>query len=158
MALLKQFERLENIIEMRRENAEFLTMKLRDHEAIIPQQMDTKDIKSTYHLYLLQIDPKKAGGNIQVLKEKLKKKGLTDIPHFAPLYKFQILKQLGYDTEKLEASCPVAEEAFDNRFTHLPHLRTQPRTARIYGRYNPGFCRRDAKRRVGFNRDSIPKK
>ncbi|MBN2311025.1 MAG: hypothetical protein JXR94_18765, partial [Candidatus Hydrogenedentes bacterium] len=42
------------------------------------------------------------------------------IPHFAPLYKFSLMRQLGYDTDAMARSCPVAEEAFQHRFTHLP--------------------------------------
>jgi len=55
-----------------------------------------------------------------LLKKKLEDRGVTNIPHFAPLYKFEILKQLGYDVSSIEASCPVTEEAFNRRFTHLP--------------------------------------
>ncbi len=120
LGLLRQFDRIEGIIKTRRENAEFLTNKFSKNNAIIPQLLDTADIKSTYHLYLLQIDPEKAGGDIQLLKKKLEDRGVTNIPHFAPLYKFEILKQLGYDVSSIEASCPVTEEAFNRRFTHLP--------------------------------------
>jgi len=120
LGLLQQFERIERIIEKRRENAEFLTNIFSKNKAIIPQKLDSDEIKSTYHLYLLQIDPEKAGGDIQLLKKKLSDRGVTNIPHFAPLYKFEILKQLGYDVDAIEASCPVAEEAFNRRFTHLP--------------------------------------
>ena len=120
LGLLRQFDRVENIIETRRKNAEFLTGKFSSNKAIIPQLLDTKEIKSTYHLYLFQIDPEKAGGDIQQLKKKLDDRGVTNIPHFAPLYKFEIMKQLGYDTQAIEKTCPIAEEAFNNRFTHLP--------------------------------------
>ena len=41
-------------------------------------------------------------------------------PHFAPLYKLHIMKQFGYDVDAIQRSCPVAEEAFNHRFTHLP--------------------------------------
>jgi dTDP-4-amino-4,6-dideoxygalactose transaminase len=54
------------------------------------------------------------------LRGKLDQRGVTSIPHFAPLYKFEIMRQLGYDTAKLAASCPVTEELFPHRFTHLP--------------------------------------
>ncbi|MGD9519928.1 MAG: hypothetical protein AB7W28_10465, partial [Armatimonadota bacterium] len=47
-------------------------------------------------------------------------KGVTNIPHFAPLYKFQLLHQLGYDHDAIAASCPNTEEVFNHRFTHLP--------------------------------------
>ncbi|MCD6331808.1 MAG: DegT/DnrJ/EryC1/StrS family aminotransferase, partial [Bacteroidales bacterium] len=116
----RQFGRIDDIIGERRGNAEFLTKIFSTNPAIIPQKLDSDEIKSTYHLYLLQIDPEKAGGDVQVLKKKMTDRGLTNIPHFAPLYKFEILKQLGYDIESIEASCPVTEEVFNRRFTHLP--------------------------------------
>ena len=120
LGLIRQFGRIESIIKNRRENAEFLTKEFRKNDAIIPQQLDTDEVKSTYHLYLLQIDPEKAGGDIQVLKKKLADRGITNIPHFAPLYKFEILRQLGYDGNAIADTCPAAEEAFNRRFTHLP--------------------------------------
>lgn len=82
--------------------------------------MDTDEIKSTHHLYLLQIDPAKLKGDIQDFKKKLDEKGVTQIPHFAPLYRFSYMKQLGYDTEAIQKTCPNAEDAFLHRFTHLP--------------------------------------
>ena len=120
LGLIRQMSRIDQVIETRRKNAEYLTRRLSENEAIIPQLLDTDEIKSTHHLYLLQIDPKKANGNIQVLKKKLEDRGITNIPHFGPLYKFDILKKLGYDTKKIEKSCPNTEELFNNRFTHLP--------------------------------------
>ena len=120
LGLLQQFGRIEAIIEERRKNAEFLTEAFSGNPAIIPQQLDSDQIKATYHLYLLQIDPDKAGGDVQLLKKKMSERGLTNIPHFAPLYKFEILRQLGYDTAAIEKTCPVAEDLFNRRFTHLP--------------------------------------
>ena len=120
LGLIRQLERVAQIIEARKKNAEYLTHRFCENEAIIPQLLDTDDIKSTYHLYLFQIDPEKTGGDIQVLKKKLEERGITNIPHFAPLYKFDVMKKLGYDTEKIAKTCPVAEEVFNRRFTHLP--------------------------------------
>ena len=68
----------------------------------------------------MQIDPEKAGGDVQVLKKKLAEKGVTEIAHFGPLYRFQVLKDLGYDEAAIAATCPVTEEVFDRRFTHFP--------------------------------------
>ena len=45
---------------------------------------------------------------------------MVNIPHFAPLYKFSIMRQLGYNTRAIEKTCPVTEEVFNRRFTHLP--------------------------------------
>ena len=69
---------------------------------------------------MLQVQPDKLGADIQALKKKLAERGLVQIPHFAPLHKFSVMRQLGYDPGAMEASCPVAEEAFRHRFTHLP--------------------------------------
>jgi dTDP-4-amino-4,6-dideoxygalactose transaminase len=120
VALSSQLRRLKKIIARRRRAAAYLNRRFRKVEGIIPQLMDDEKVKSTYHLYLLQIDPEIVGGDIQVLRKKLAVRGVVEIPHFAPLYKFSIMRQLGYDTDALARTCPVAEEAFDHRFTHLP--------------------------------------
>jgi dTDP-4-amino-4,6-dideoxygalactose transaminase len=117
---MHQLARIGKINAERKRVAKHLNDRLSVNDAIIPQLLDTKEIQSTFHLYLLQIDPDKAGGDIQVLKKKLDERGITNIPHFAPLYKFELLKSLGYDSEDIARSCPVAEEVFNGRFTHLP--------------------------------------
>ena len=55
-----------------------------------------------------------------MLKKKLGDRGIMNIPHFAPLYKFRIMKDLGYDTAEIEKTCPNAGKVFSTRFTHLP--------------------------------------
>ena len=75
LGLTLQIARNEEIIKARREAAEYLTNRFAENDAIIPQLLDTDEIKPTYHLYLLQIDPAKAGGDIQVLKKKLEEGG-----------------------------------------------------------------------------------
>jgi dTDP-4-amino-4,6-dideoxygalactose transaminase len=120
IGLLRQLDRIDSINRQRKEAAEYLDSRFSENSAIIPQLLDTADFQSTYHLYLLQIDPEKAGGDIQDLKKKLEDRGITNIPHFAPLYKFEIIKTLGYDVDEIMKSCPVAEEVFNRRFTHLP--------------------------------------
>ena len=120
VCLLSQMRRLSKIISQRRRAAAYLNRRLRRIDGIIHQRMDNDKIKATYHLYLLLIDPDKLGGDIQLLKKKLASRGVVQIPHFAPLYKFSIMRQLGYNTEAIARSCPVAEEVFSRRFTHLP--------------------------------------
>ena len=68
----------------------------------------------------MQIDPDKAGGDVQLLKKKLEEKGVTNIPHFGPLYRFEVVSGMGYDPDKIAKTCPVCEEVFYRRFTHLP--------------------------------------
>ena len=120
ICLSSQLKRLKTIIAERRKAAAYLNRRFRSIDGIIPQLMDDDKVKSTYHLYLLQIDPEKVGGDIQLLKKKLSDRSVVQIPHFAPLYKFSIMRQLGYDTVAIARACPVAEEAFNHRFTHLP--------------------------------------
>lgn len=120
ICLLQQMKRLKSIIAKRRKAALYLTSRFSKEDGIITPPGDTAKIKSSHHLYLLQIDPEKVGGDVQTLKKKLMAKGVVNIPHFAPLYKFSIMRQLGYDTRAIEKTCPVTEEVFNRRFTHLP--------------------------------------
>lgn len=120
LGLKLQVARNEEIIAERRAAAAYLNSRFAECDAIIPQDLGNEDIKPTFHLYLLKIDPAKAGGNIQTLKRKLEEKSVTNIPHFGPLYRFKVVSDMGYDQDAIAKSCPVCEEVFYNRFTHLP--------------------------------------
>jgi len=120
VGLLSQMGRIERILESRRRTAEALNRRFAKVRGLLGTPMDKGRTRGTHHLYLLQIDPEMVGANVQDLKRKLTDRGVVQIPHFAPLYKFQVMRQLGYDTEAIQASCPVAEDVFSNRFTHLP--------------------------------------
>ena len=120
LGLSLQVARNEEIIAERRRAAEYLTNRFKENDALIPQDLGNEDIKPSFHLYLLQIDPAKAGGDIQVLKKKLEEKSVTQIAHFGPLYRFRIVQEMGYDSDEIAKTCPVCEEVFYKRFTHLP--------------------------------------
>lgn len=120
LGLSLQISRNEEIIAERRRAAEYLTNRFLENDAIIPQDLGNEEIKPTFHLYLLQLDPEKARGNIQILKKKLEERGVTQIAHFGPLYRFKILEEMGYDADEIAKTCPVCEEVFYQRFTHLP--------------------------------------
>ncbi len=120
IGLLQQIKRLKGIIASRKKAATYLNSRFSKVPGIIPPPLGTAEIKPTYHLYLLQIDPEIVGGDIKTLKKKLTAKGVVNIPHYAPLYKFSILRQLGYDTKAIEKTCPAAERMFQKTFTHLP--------------------------------------
>ena len=47
-------------------------------------------------------------------------KGVTQIAHFGPLYRFNVVQQMGYDSDEIAKTCPVCEEVFYRKFTHLP--------------------------------------
>ena len=120
LGLIQQIKRYDEILDKRRAAAAYLTERLSGNPAIIPQDMGCDDTVPVFHLYQLQVDPAVAGGDAQALKAKLTEKGVTNIPHFGPLYHFDILKELGYNRDAIAATCPVCEEVFTKRFTHLP--------------------------------------
>ncbi len=120
VGLMSQLRRIEAIIAERRSVAEFLNKEFSAVDAIRTPKMDDDSSESSHHLYLFQVDPKAIRGTIQDFKARLAAKEVTQIPHFAPLYRFSILKQLGYDTAAMAKSCPNAERAFLESFTHLP--------------------------------------
>lgn len=118
--LLSQLDRLEEVIRVRRERAEYLNERFESVPGLVPAPLNTDEIESTFHLYLLQVEPEVLGADIREFKQRLTDKGVTNIPHFAPLYHFKLFRQLGYDTDAIAQSCPNAEEVFWHRFTHLP--------------------------------------
>lgn len=120
VGLLNQMKRIRSILAERRRAARYLNRRLARVEGVLGTPMGTGTTRGTHHLFLLQIDPEVVGADIQALKAKLGERGVVQIPHFAPLYKFSVLRELGYDGEAIAATCPVAEEAFNHRFTHLP--------------------------------------
>jgi dTDP-4-amino-4,6-dideoxygalactose transaminase len=120
LGFIRQMKRLDGIIAARKKAAEYMNGVLAEEDGILPEKADTANTYSTHHLYLLRINPKKAGGNIQALKKKLTEKGLTCITHFGPMYRFNIMKQFGYDENKIAETCPVTEDMFHNCYTHLP--------------------------------------
>ena len=120
VCLLAQIDRLQTIISHRRAAAEYLNRRFAEVPGLVTPPGDSDQIKSTWHLYLLQVDPEKLGADVQTFKQKLQDNGVTNIPHFAPMYKFDVCRQLGYDADAIAATCPVTEEVFNHRFTHLP--------------------------------------
>lgn len=121
LGLSLQIARIDEIIGARRACATYLNERLAEAgDALILQDLGGEDIKPTFHLYKLLVDPERAGGDVQLLKKKLEARGVTNIPHFGPLYRFNILKTLGYDEDAIAETCPNCEEVFYRRFTHFP--------------------------------------
>jgi dTDP-4-amino-4,6-dideoxygalactose transaminase len=115
-----QFKRLDKILEARRRNADYLNAAFAKVPGILLPPADTARTRSSHHLYPLRIDPKTIGADIQAVRRKLKEKGVTEIPHFGPMYRFHILEQLGYKPDAIAKTCPKTEQVFNHGFTHLP--------------------------------------
>jgi dTDP-4-amino-4,6-dideoxygalactose transaminase len=120
IGLMQQLKRFDKILKERRREATYMTKRLTGVPGIIPQDLGDKDNVPTFHLYQLQIDPKTAGGDVQTLKAKLEQKGVTNIPHFGPVYRFAASVGSGFDEKKIARTCPVTEYVFDKCYTHLP--------------------------------------
>ena len=120
VALLQQLKRYGKIIAERRREATYMTKRLSGVPGIMPQDLGSKEIVPTFHLYQLQIDPEVVGGDVQALKAKLEARGVTNIPHFGPIYRFAASVGSGFDERKIAKTCPVTELVFDRRYTHLP--------------------------------------
>lgn len=120
LGLLRQLKRYPKILAERRREATYMTKRLSGVPGIIPQALGDEDCVPTFHLYQLQIDPKVVGGDVQTLKRKLEEKGVTNIPHFGPIYRFATSIAKGNDVAKIAKTCPVTEYVFDKCYTHLP--------------------------------------
>lgn len=120
VAFCCQLARLDRLIAGRRQVADYLTARLREEPGIETPAADTAETYSSHHLYLLRLNPAVVRGDVQALKAKLKARGVTEIQHFGPLYRFRLMKDLGYDEAAIAASCPQTEAVFDHGYTHLP--------------------------------------
>lgn len=120
VVLLNQLTRIEQIIERRREAFRYLCERFSAVPEIVLPPGDTDEIRSTHHLFLLQVNPAAILGDVQDLKAKLRNRGVTEIQHFAPMYKFEIIRELGYDEAAISETCPNTEQVFSHKYTHLP--------------------------------------
>ena len=120
IGLMRQIKRYPKILAERKREATYMTKRLSGIPGIIPQDLGNANMKLTFHLYQLQIDPKIVKGDVQLLKKKLDEKGVTNIPHFGPIYRFSAAINKGYNEKKIAATCPVTEYVFDKCYTHLP--------------------------------------
>ena len=124
VALLQQLKRypkiLRDVLRERTREATYMTKRLSGVPGIKPQLLGDTDHVPTFHLYQLQIDPKVAGGDVQTLKAKLEQKGVTNIPHFGPIYRFAAAIGKGFDEKAIAKTSPMTEYIFDKCYTHLP--------------------------------------
>lgn len=119
VALLRQMRQNGEIIEKRRAVAARLHAAFVNEPGLIPGPMNSPDFGATFHLFLLRVDAQISGG-IQAMKKELADSGITQIPHFCPLYHYNIFEAFGYDKEAIRSTCPNAEAAFFKEYTHLP--------------------------------------
>ena len=111
---LAQFERIDQYVRMRRENAELYNSLLKDVPGIaLP--VERPNVKNVYWMYSILID-KKLGMGRKKFMEKLKSKGIDTRTFFIPLHDQPIFKKMGYASRKYY---PVAED-IARRGLYLP--------------------------------------
>ena len=120
VGLLCQMKMNAAVIAERRKVARLLNEAFAAIDGLIPAPLDDETYGATFHLYLLRVDPDKVPGGIMALKQQLSDRGVTQIAHFCPLYRYDLFNALGYDTVAAAAGCPNAEHVFDHEYTHLP--------------------------------------
>jgi perosamine synthetase len=120
VALLNHLRRNDEIIAQRRAVAQRLHDAFSGVPGLIPGPMHSPTFGSTFHLFLLRIDPEVIPDGIQPFKQALAAKGITQIAHFCPLYHYKLFAELGYNPAAIVASCPAAEQIFFEQYTHLP--------------------------------------
>jgi len=120
VALLRQMRRNEEITGQRRKVARRMHDAFANIEGLIPGPMNDDTFGATFHLFLLRVKPDVIEGGIQAFKQGLAAKGVTQIAHFCPLYHYDLFKALGYDRDEIRQTCPNAERAFCEEYTHLP--------------------------------------
>ncbi|MEN8256026.1 MAG: DegT/DnrJ/EryC1/StrS family aminotransferase, partial [Verrucomicrobiota bacterium] len=76
-----QAKRLDKIIAKRKKHADYLRDAFAKEKGILLPPADTAKTYGSHHLFLLRIDPKRVGADIQALKRKLKEKGVTEVTH-----------------------------------------------------------------------------
>jgi len=88
---LSQLKKIDKIIEMRRENAEYLNQEL-------PGMTAPKDYFHTYQMYTIRMDDR------DTLKDRLEKKGIETKVYFDPVHLTDFYKQFG------QINLPITEK------------------------------------------------
>ena len=84
LVLSKQMDRMKKIIGKRKKAAEYLTRRLSKIEGVITPLGNDKNVTTSYHLYQLQIEPDKVGGDYRFLKVNLMREELHRFPILHP--------------------------------------------------------------------------
>ena len=111
-----QLDKLDMLIEKRREIAHKITAGISDIKGIEPVYEDPNCYHS-YHLYTVCVNEAELGGSrdefMRVLYEE---EGVQGILHYQPTFHFTGLKNLGYDPDQ----CPKASDFFYKRELNIP--------------------------------------
>ena len=103
---LAQFERIDELAEMRRRNAHLYNEYLKDVEGIrLPVEKEWA--KNVYWMYSILIEDEFGMSRDELMKE-LKKRGIETRPFFVPMHEQPVFQNMGLFKRE---SYPVAEDA-----------------------------------------------
>jgi perosamine synthetase len=127
---LSQLQKLDQFIERRqliadRYNEAFKNMD----EIIVPYQLD--DVKSGWHLYVIQLNTSTLKAGRKEIFEALHKENIGVQVHYIPVYYHPYYQNLGYK----KGICPIAEEVYQNIITLplFPKMTDEDIDSVIYG-------------------------
>jgi len=112
---LKQLERLPSMQAVREAYAQSYDEGLKDLPGVTLPYVDTEG-RHAWHLYVIQVNEKKAGMSRERFIDELKQRGIGTSVHFIPLH-LHPYYQTAYGYQ--EGDFPVAEEAF-RKLVSLP--------------------------------------
>lgn len=92
---IAQIEKVEDNIEMRRENASYLNRRLEEIEEIITPEIDDEKAFHVYQMYTIRV--KEGNEERDKLAEYLNEKNITTRIYFRPAHKYSVFQQRGYD-------------------------------------------------------------
>lgn len=100
---ISQLKRVNEIIEMRRRNAQYLNKYLNEIKGIIPPLPPSDDFYSVYQMYTIRV--KEGKKKRDKLMQYLRSKGITSKVYFDPVHKYSVFQKQGYGGLKL----PITE-------------------------------------------------
>jgi dTDP-4-amino-4,6-dideoxygalactose transaminase len=110
---VSQLKKLDKFLVIRKRYASLYNEAFKDmDEVVIPYQ--SPDVDSSWHLYVLQLKPKKIGkSRKQVYNELRQLHNIGVAVHYKPVYYHTYYQNLGYK----KGICPVAEQLYENIIT-----------------------------------------
>ncbi|MBT5263005.1 MAG: UDP-4-amino-4,6-dideoxy-N-acetyl-beta-L-altrosamine transaminase [Candidatus Magasanikbacteria bacterium] len=111
---VSQLKRLDSFVEKRFEIAKRYNKAFKDFGNIITPKLDTDDIQSAWHLYVIRLKKGVSEKRLEIFK-KLRESGVGVHVHHIPVHMHNYYKNLGYSSVGLENA-----EDFYNSIISLP--------------------------------------
>ncbi len=96
---ISQLKRVDDLIGMRRRNANYLNKRLSDIDEIVPLTPPSDEFFCVYQMYPIRVKDGKKNRN--ELMQHLTNKGITTKVYFDPVHKYSVFQKLGFGAIKL---------------------------------------------------------